>query len=76
MGQLKPGGSTATVERELKATMYEVGVAVSEGFVDADWLLDEVVREDVMAVLRAGTDETIDLMLSRLGKLPGKLGFL
>lgn len=57
------------VEAEIKSA------PISEIFLDADWMLDEVIEDNMEAAIASLMDTRSKAMLARLDKLPGKLGF-
>lgn len=69
----KAGGSTRRAEKVAAERVTGAGVGVSDGFLDNDWCLDELVEEALDRFVEANAGARIDDMIGRLRKLPGKL---
>lgn len=61
--------SKATAESEVTSS------PLAEVFLDADWMMDDVLEEVLDSVVSGITEARVAPMLARLDKLPGKLGF-
>jgi len=66
----------AKTKKSITAAQEQIKASpLSEVFLDADWMLEDVLGEAVDAAVVAIVEPKSTAMLARLDKLPGKLGF-